>query len=232
MINPQSKNQRTSVSSAEFTLGIDEAGRGPVLGPLVMAGVVLTESASEHLKKLGVKDSKLLTPEKRSELYGHILTEAHQHKIIILDPTTIDAALSSAKLNLNWLEAHNAAQIINELNAEHAIVDCPSPNIPAYRQYMLKLLTNQSINLILEHKAEKHTPVAAASILAKVTRDRIIDELKKQIGIDFGSGYMTDPLTQEFQKTNYEKHHALFRKKWQSYKDAVAAKQQMKIGSF
>jgi len=232
MINPQSKNQRMSVSSAEFTLGIDEAGRGPVLGPLVMAGVVLTESASEHLNKLGVKDSKQLTAEKREGLYGSIITEAHQYKLIILDPATIDAALSSTQLNLNWLEAHNAAQIINELNVLHAIVDCPSPNIEAYKQYMLRLLNNKSLNLVLEHKAEKHIPVAAASILAKVTRDRIIEELKKQIGIDFGSGYMTDPLTQAFLKNHYDKHHVLFRKQWQSYKDVVTEKQQMKLGTF
>lgn len=212
-------------------LGIDEAGRGPVLGPLVMAGVILTESASLRLKELGVKDSKLLTAEKRAALYGSILAEAHAYKVVILDPATIDAALASAKLNLNWLEARTAADIINELQPSQAIVDCPSPNIEAYKRYMKKLLIHD-VELVLEHKAEKHMPVAAASIVAKVTRDRIIEELKKEIGIDFGSGYMTDPLTQKFLKENYDKYHALFRKNWQSYKDIITSKKQMTLGKF
>ena len=225
----QSKSQKTSVNSAELrvvlTLGIDEAGRGPVLGPLVMAGVVLTDEASQQLGKLGVKDSKLLTAEKRSMLYGSILAEAYTHKVVILDPAAIDAALTSAQLNLNWLEARTTADIINELKPLKAIVDCPSPNIAAYHRYMKKLLVHD-VELVLEHKAEKHMPVAAASVVAKVTRDRIIEELKKKIGIDFGSGYMTDSLTQEFLKTNYDKHHGLFRKKWASYREVIDKKEQ------
>lgn len=218
--------------SVSLTLGIDEAGRGPVLGPLIMAGVVLSKESEKILQDAGVKDSKLLTAEKRSALYGLILAQAYQHKIVILDPASIDAALSSARLNLNWLEAHKAAEIINELSTKNAIVDCPSPNIPAYKLYLLNLLQNKQINLVLEHKAEKHIPVAAASILAKVTRDRIVEELKKQIGIDFGSGYMTDQLTQDFLKHHHDKYPTLFRKQWQSYKDAVTEKKQKKLGEY
>src|SRR3989344_9552807 len=170
----------------KYTLGMGEAGRGPIIGPLVMCGIILSESEQKKLSSLGVKDSKLLTPEKREELYQKIISISKKYKIIVLEPETIDAALSSSSLNLNWLEAHTSAEILNELNPKAAIIDCPSTNIKAYKDYLYHLLKNKRIALTLEHNAEKHTPVAAASILAKVTRDRIIAQLKKEIGIDFG----------------------------------------------
>src|SRR3990167_3672756 len=72
------------------------------------------------------------------------------------------------------------ALILNELKPDKAIVDCPSNNIPAYKEYLQNLLTVK-MELVLEHNAEKHLQVAAASILAKVTRDRIIVDLEKKI---------------------------------------------------
>ncbi len=215
-----------------LTLGIDEAGRGPVLGPLVMCGVVVDEAAQEKLARLGVKDSKLLTAEKREELYPPILKAIHSHKLIILQPTDIDKALDTFNFNLNWLEANTSAEIVNALNPETAIIDCPSPNIRAYQDYLSRLIKNKSIQLVLEHKAERHMPVAAASIIAKVTRDRIIEDLKKQLGIDFGSGYMHDERTQEFLKTHFETHPHLFRKMWASYQKVQNSKHQMQLNKF
>src|SRR3989338_1520866 len=155
-------------------VGIDEAGRGPVLGPLVMCGVLTRDSAQEELSTMGVKDSKLLTAEKREELYPEILKIIDSHKLVILEPAQIDKAMSTSNFNINWLEAHTAAEIVNALNPATAIIDCPSPNIRSYTEYISRLITNKNIQLILEHKAERHMPVAAASIIAKVTRDRII----------------------------------------------------------
>ncbi|MCK4590045.1 MAG: ribonuclease HII [Nanoarchaeota archaeon] len=198
-------------------LGIDEAGRGPVLGPLVMAGALIKKESDEKLlADLGVKDSKFILPKKRQELYQKII-KLVKYKIIILEPEEIDQALKSQELNLNWLEAQTSAKIINHLKPKRAIIDCPSNNIKAYHTY-LKSKIQTKTELILEHKAESHPVVAAASILAKVTRDNLIEKLKQKIKIDFGSGYMTDEKTVNFLKEHHQTHPEIFRKTWASYK--------------
>ena len=94
---------------------------GPVIGPMVMAGVLIEEKDLPKLKSLGVKDSKLLTKEKREELFKKIIKTVKKYKIIIIPPKEIDNALESDHLNLNWLEAHKSAEIINRLKPNKAI---------------------------------------------------------------------------------------------------------------
>lgn len=213
-------------------LGIDEAGRGPVIGPMVMCGVVVEDGVGEQFRALGVKDSKLLTPDEREKLYPQILALVKSYKIVVLEADVIDAAISSSALNLNKLEAHTSADILNTLNPDAAIIDCPSTNIKAYKDYLYHLLHNKKIVLTLEHKAERHMPVAAASVLAKVTRDRIIEDIKKKIGVDFGSGYMSDEKTQRFLFEFHEKYHNLFRKTWAPYQKVIEKKHQKRLGEF
>ena len=116
------------------------------------------------------------------------------------------------------------------------IVDCPSPNIPAYKKYFASRLSKavrEKAQLIVEHKADVNYIVAsAASVVAKVIRDRHIEHLKSEIGVDFGSGYMSDPKTQEFLKKYYKTHSYLFRRSWQSYKNVEDAAKQKKLGEF
>lgn len=214
--------------------GIDEAGRGPILGPLVMVGVLINQEDEEKLRKIGVKDSKLLTKQQREFLYKKIIKIAQKYKIIITDPEEIDKAVEGHDgLNLNWLEAKKSAEIINTLNPDKAIVDCPSNNIPKYQNYLFKKLKNKEINLVLEHKADfKYPVVAASSILAKVTRDNEIEKIKKKIKLDFGSGYMPDQKTVEFLENNYENYKGLFRKSWSPYKEIVNKKFQKKLEDF
>jgi ribonuclease HII len=196
-------------------LGIDEAGRGPVIGPMVIAGVMIEK---EDEKKLGaVKDSKLLTQKQRLALIGSIKNNS-KYKILVIEPEVIDGAILSQELNLNWLEAHKQAEIINELNPDCAIIDCPSINEKAYKNYLSNLVKNKKIELIVEHKADVNYPVcSAASILAKVKREEEITELKKKYG-DFGPGYPSHPKTIEFVKDNYDKYPEIFRKTWSTYK--------------
>lgn len=198
-------------------LGCDEAGRGPVIGPLVMCGVVVEDKDLAKLLEIGVKDSKLLTERKREALFEPIKSIVKSYKLIIVEPAEIDEAVNSDTTNLNNLEAIKTALIINELKPQKAIVDCPSNNIPAYTAYLKQFLT-VSVDLTLEHNAEKHVQVAAASILAKVTRDRIIEELKKNYG-DCGSGYPSDPQTKAFLLKNAHIHPEIFRKSWATYKN-------------
>ena len=196
--------------------GVDEAGRGPVIGPLVMCGAVVAEQDFDKLSAIGVKDSKKLTPKQRESLFEKIKEIVVDYDIIIVDAAEIDETLNSADLNLNKLEAIKTAMILNNLQPDKAIVDSPSNNKEAYHAYLGQFL-KQPIHIQLEHDAERFAPVAAASILAKVTRDRIIEELKKEYG-DFGSGYPSDPKTKKFLEENFESKKELFRTSWASYK--------------
>tara|TARA_B100001971_G_C18233334_1_gene565376 strand:- start:601 stop:1329 length:729 start_codon:yes stop_codon:yes gene_type:complete len=209
--------------------GIDEAGRGPVIGPLVTAGVMVDEKDLEKLKGIGVKDSKLLTPIQREQMFDEV--SKYPNHIVVTEPQEIDEALESEELNLNWLEAHKTAEIINELKPDKAIVDCPSTNIEAYKEYLQKLLKTKT-ELIVEHKADlNHPQAAAASILAKVTRDREIEEIKKKYG-DCGPGYPSNEITQKFLIENWEKYPEIFRKSWSSYKKIAQEQFQSSIADF
>ena len=213
--------------------GIDESRRGPVLGAMVMFGALIEEKDMKKLEALKPRDSKLMTAAEREELYPKLLSVLKECKIIIMQPDEIDKAVHGHDgLNLNKLEAVKQAEILNEFNPQKTIIDCPSNNIKSYHQQLIKLLKNKKVELILEHNAERYPLVAAASIIAKVTGDAEIKRTKKKIGIDFGSGYMSDPKTVEFLKNNFEKFPDLFRKSWFPYKDLMNKKFQKNLSDF
>jgi len=213
--------------------GIDESGRGPVIGPMVMSGILIEESDIPKLKAMGVKDSKLLTKQQRNSLFTKIKKTVKSFKITIIPPKEIDNALNSHDLNLNWLEAHKAAEIINKLKPDKVIVDSPSNNCEAYTRYLRKLLKNpKALNLICIHKADlKHPEVGAASILAKVTRDNEMEKIQKKYG-KTGPGYMSNEITQRFLEQNWEKHPEIFRHTWSPYKKHKDAKFQSRLEDF
>ncbi|MBS3075668.1 ribonuclease HII [Candidatus Pacearchaeota archaeon] len=211
-------------------LGIDEAGRGPVIGPLIVAGVMIQDGKEVLLG--AVKDSKLLTHKKRIEL-NHLIQEHSEFKIIEVSPKEIDEAVDGddKKMNLNWLEAHKQAEIINELKPDVAIIDCPSPNCKKYADYLRNLLNEElkNIKLIVEHKADVNYPVcSAASIIAKVRREEEIEKLKEKYG-DIGPGYPANAVTQKFIKENWEKHPEIFRHSWSTFKNVEKMKGQRKL---
>ncbi len=224
------------MSANNIIVGLDEAGRGPVLGPLVMVALAVKEENTKKLEWLGVKDSKQLSAEVREELFERIREVVEDFRIELIEPDAIDLSVDGGNSNLNWLEADTSARMISELDPDTIIVDCPSPNIKAYKEYFASQLSKavrEKATLIVEHKADVNYIVAsAASVIAKVIRDRQIEHLKKEIGIDFGSGYMSDPKTQEFLKKHYKTHTHLFRKSWKSYKNMEASAQQKKLGEF
>lgn len=211
--------------------GIDEAGRGPVIGPLVICGVLADEEQEKELMELGVKDSKLLSPVQRERMFDKIKNIVEAYEIVVVDPLEIDSVVGKGKLvNLNWLEADKSIQIINILKPHTAILDSPSPKAEKYAEY-IKHRLNARANIIAEHKADQTYPiVSAASILAKVTRDDLIQEIKKKHNIEFGSGYPSDPMTQVFLQKYWDKFD-FFRKSWESYKAAKRGKSQMKLFS-
>ena len=212
-------------------LGIDEAGRGPVIGPMVMAGVMI-EDGDEGLLD-GSKDSKLLLHKHRLHLDKKIReTENVDFKVIVVEPEVIDAAVLSGELNLNWLEAHKQAEIINELQPDKAIIDCPSINCEAFEKYLRELIENKDIELVVEHKADvNYITAAAASILAKVEREKQMEIIKQKYG-DCGPGYPANKTTQEFVKNNWDKYPEIFRKSWSTYKRYARPEGQKSMGDY
>jgi len=179
--------------------GVDDAGRGSVIGPLVIAGVMAKEEQLSKLAEIGVKDSKLLTPHRREVLAPEIRQIAVDCAIEKLTPRQIDdIVLNGRKLHkLNWLEAQTMARVIQKLKPDKAYVDASDVLEDRFGRDVLDCLAIK-IPIVSEHKADQTYPiVSAASIIAKVERDREIAELAKVHG-DFGSGYPSDPRTIDF----------------------------------
>ena len=220
-------------------LGIDDAGRGPVIGPMVLAGVLINPETEKEFIQLGVKDSKMLLPRKRRMLAEEIKKLSIATQTIIIPVDEIDGK-DNANLNLNQREAVASAQIINKLNKtthlKHQIkiiIDCPSVNIPAWKEYLEKFLVAKgNLHVVCEHKADaNHVVVGAASILAKVLRDEEIKKIKIKYKIDFGSGYSSDAITRNFIYDNYEKYKdkGIFRESWSTIKKHKSHKTQKKL---
>jgi len=224
-------------------LGIDDSGRGPVIGPMVLAGVLIDRKTELKFRKLGVRDSKLLTAKRREFLAKQIKNHAYSFQISLTFPEEIDTRTNSGT-NLNKIEAIKTAEIINQLTRNinqqnekiKIIVDCPSPNIEKWQAFLENLIESPEKFIIsCEHKADKnHIAVSAASILAKSQREKEIKKIKKQIGKDFGSGYSSDPITQNFLKKHYSKHKktGLFRETWGTVKNHIKQKEQMNLNNF
>ena len=177
----------------ELTLGIDDAGRGPVIGPMILAGCFLDKEAEKKLKELGVKDSKQLTQKRREFLEKEIKKVAKTCVVVLSSSEEIDNSLNGG-VNLNVLEAIKTAEIINKINVGDekikVIVDCPSAGIIKW-QDILKIKINNLSNLEIscEHKADQnHVSVAAASVLAKCMREKEMKLLREKYGDELGSG--------------------------------------------
>ena len=217
-------------------LGIDDAGRGPVIGPMVLAGCLVDEKAEKEFRRLGVKDSKQLTPKRREFLENIIREQSETFEIEVIHPEKIDSDGKSG-INLNQVEAIMCAKIINKINKGYGkikvVIDCPSTNITAWRDYVMTKIKNLSnLEICWEHKADQnHVSVSAASVLAKQERERRMTALKKKFGDDIGSGYPSDPNTIKFLEKNIKKHDksGLFRKSWKTWKNAAAKLGQNKL---
>ena len=181
--------------------GVDEAGRGCVIGPLVVAGIAIRTENLQFLTELGVKDSKLLTAKKREELYPEIMKLTQNHLIIRVPPAQIDKFVLSSRVlhKLNRLEAQTMAKIIEALKPDEAYVDAADVLADRFGYHISECLKCKT-KIISQHKADRTFPVvSAASIIAKVERDSEISKLRLKHG-DFGSGYLTDEKTMVFLK--------------------------------
>lgn len=192
------KRMAHSQTMYERILGIDEAGRGCVIGPLVIAALMMDEEKLVALRELGVKDSKCLRPTARKRLLEPIRKLSFQIKIIEIAPEDIDRAVRQR--GLDRLEARACAELLREMRPRTAFIDAPGPGGRAFERHIRERLGATNSELICENGADARYPVvSAASILAKECREDRIHELRLQYG-DFGSGYPSDPKTRSFLK--------------------------------
>jgi ribonuclease HII len=183
--------------------GVDEAGRGPVIGPLVLGCVVVDHEGAQKLRTLNVRDSKKLTASKREHLEPLIKAVAREWAVAYIEPGEIDRLRKTRSLNL--IEAERTARMILALETKpgRIIVDAADTVEENYGRRITNALRELSADyrvpeLVSEHKADdNYVEVSAASVLAKVARDRAVEALRAEHG-DFGSGYPSDPLTKAF----------------------------------
>jgi len=220
--------------SEKIIAGVDEAGRGAVIGPLVVAGVSVSRSGEQLLKKLGVKDSKLLSPARREKLAKAIEKTAKDVLILKVGPCKIDNYRNQG-INLNRIEAMKFAEVLSFLDPELSYVDSPDVK-PARLKAHLNKMIGKDMELVVEHKADHNYPVvSAASIIAKVARDEEIKEIKKKYG-DVGPGYSSNETTmkwmREWLESNKDFPESVVRKTWMTTKNVNGEKRQKKMHAF
>ena len=196
--------------------GVDDAGRGSVLGPLVIAGVSIERTKIKRLSEIGVKDSKQLSPNAREILYKKILAIVDDYCIARISPKIIDQSVR--KNQLNHLEAKYMAKVITKLRPDSSYVDSCDVNPARFGKEISKLANSGRI--YSRHHADiLFTIVSAASIVAKVNRDREIEKLRKKYNL--GSGYPSDSKTMHFIKKWILEHNetpVFVRKSWKPVK--------------
>jgi len=184
------------------------------------------------LKRIKVKDSKLLTPQQREKLYPLIRKIAKDIAIIKISARELDEMMETR--NLNRIEAEKMAEIIKALGADVAYVDAPQVSTDKFKNYLLALAKNHT-EIVAENKADKKFPtVSAASILAKVERDREVEKIKKVVGFDFGVGYSHDKRSIAFVRKCLKegKHLEFIRHKWSTVENIKKEKKQKKLEQF
>ncbi len=201
---------------------------------MVICGVLATPDAAAQLQRLGVKDSKQLSPAQRENLAHLIRQIARQICFVRISPQEIDAARRQDRGALNKLEARAYARIIRQTNPAIAYMDLPqvtgrrqkNPQNTAFCR-LLRSLIGPGLQFVAENHADQTYPIVmAASILAKVERDAAIEALRRKYG-DFGSGYPSDPKTKAWLKAYFRQHGCLpdcVRHTWKTVADIIQGK--------
>ncbi|MCL5437215.1 MAG: ribonuclease HII [Candidatus Thermoplasmatota archaeon] len=200
-----------------YQLGADEAGRGPVMGPMVLCALL---GDTEKLVSIGVRDSKQLSEERRNAIFRS-LGSISSWRISVVWPEEIDMAVAHS--SLNRLELLHFASLIRHFDSEVAFVDAPDVDCKRFSAEMCRITGRK---VVAEHRADIRYPaVSAASIVAKVTRDRIISEIAEELGEDIGSGYPGDSATIDFISSYVRKNGVLppyCRRSWETSKRIIS----------
>lgn len=208
---------------------MDEAGKGSVLGPMVIAAVGI--SSEDILEGIRVRDSKLLSAKERERLYK-IIKKKCQVATVRLDAQQID--IIRRDMTLNEAVARSHAKVIVKLSPDIAYLDACDVNTFRYAE-MVKNHLVLPCEIISEHHADEKFPVvSAASIIAKVTRDRAIATLAKKYGT-IGSGYPSDPVTINFLNSYIDEYRVpppIARKSWKTVSAILSRKSQRNLDDF
>lgn len=204
--------------------GTDEAGKGPVFGPLVIAAVGFTNE--EEVNRLGVKDSKKLSPRRREQYARVIEKYASNIEILVISASDIDDMRKV--MTMNEIEVYAFTKVIKKIKPDVCYVDAADVNEERFGKEIGKQLPKKT-EIISKHKADDLFPVvSAASIIAKTRRDaemqKIAGELEPKIGKSIGSGYPADPLTKSFLETwvkTYKKLPPHTRHSWKTAQNVL-----------
>jgi ribonuclease HII len=207
--------------------GVDEAGRGPVLGSLFVACV----SADAAALPAGIDDSKRLTPARRESLSAELRAdECVSMAVVEVTPADIDDG------SLNVLTAGAMAETIDRAvpDGRAGVVDACDTDAARFGRRVTSATTTD-VSIAAEHGAdESHDHVGAASIVAKVARDAHIADLAAEHGA-LGSGYPSDPNTRQFLREYVHEHGDLppfARTSWQTSQDVLEAAEQSALAEF
>ncbi len=213
--------------------GADDCGRGCVFGSMYICAFAIDDSKEKELRKMGVKDSKMLSPEAREKLYPKLI-KMGDYAVVEYSAEKI-TLLMRRKVSLNTMEAAMVAEALSLLRErpKKVFVDSPDPDPRTFERRIRKFFDHE-IEFVCENKADvKYPVVSAASVIGKVLRDNQIERLHKEIG-DFGSGYTHDPRTVAFLKKNFHRLEVQrhLRQEWSTIKKNHAPAGQAKLGDF
>eukprot|EP01028_Stygiella_incarcerata_P006861 TRINITY_DN27929_c0_g1_i1.p1 TRINITY_DN27929_c0_g1~~TRINITY_DN27929_c0_g1_i1.p1 ORF type:complete len:355 (-),score=95.23 TRINITY_DN27929_c0_g1_i1:53-1117(-) len=200
-------SQREGLSKKEdYVLGIDEAGRGPVMGPMVYGACWCPCSKEDQLRPLGVNDSKQLTPAKRDSLYSFLTTSDYTPFALrnVTAEEISTSMLRREKISLNQTSHAAAVSLIffaleNGFSIKKVFVDTVG-DPDKYREHFERVFDDYpQIEFVVTKKADSKFPiVGAASICAKVFRDREIEKIVGESCEDKCSGYPSDAATRRW----------------------------------
>ncbi len=228
---------------SDWAIGIDEAGRGPVFGPMIQAAVLINTKRIPELIKLGVKDSKKLSRQKREFLYSKIVDDiATQVEIEEITAVHITTTMEQKIMTLNGLELAGVEKLLNRIKVPKSsceiIVDQFDKRKNLIEKTILKICPHCE-PIVKEKADEQYVICSAASIMAKCQRDWRLDDIKVQyhhLGVEIGSGYTSDPITQKFLSLHIEelkkREFPFVRYSWKTIRNLTEKQYQTSLDGF
>jgi ribonuclease HII len=213
-------------------IGVDEAGKGPVLGPMVAAAVRADPDALPD----DVDDSKRLTPARRESLAATLRADAAVDVGVAVVTTD---RIDDPETDMNTLTVAAQAEAVAAVadGDDAVLADAGDVSESRFADRLAEHAADRgaSVSVTAEHGAdERHAVVGAASVIAKVERDERVSAIATEYG-DVGSGYPSDPTTRTFLREYVREHGTLpacARASWQTCADLLAAAEQSSLSEF
>lgn len=223
------------MSEGRKILGIDEAGRGPVIGSMFIGGFMVDEEDMEELEDLGVKDSKKLSDRKREKIRDKLESVGD---VFLQEFTASSLDDMMDVMTINEIELKGFSDVIDMAEPHKVIMDLPEPDAERFIGKVKDLMDkdHHDVEFVAEHGADDNFPVvSAASIVAKSARESHIKHLHEKYGYDFASGYPHDKPTITFLERYLEEKEELppeTRKAWSTAQRLLSEYRQNSLGDF